>query len=49
MFNLNIIKYRKIWLSLSGVLVVASILALFTWGLNFGIDFTGGSLLEVEF
>ena len=26
-----------------------SILALIIWGLNFGIDFTGGSLLEVKF
>ena len=26
-----------------------SIVALFVWGLNFGIDFTGGSLLEVRF
>ena len=27
----------------------ASIIALALWGLNFGIDFTGGSLLEVKF
>lgn len=26
-----------------------SVIALFVWGLNFGIDFTGGSLLEVRF
>jgi len=30
-------------------MIAASIAALFTWGLNFGVDFTGGSLLEVEF
>lgn len=45
----NIIQKRKIWLSLSGALVTFSIIALALWGLNFGIDFTGGSLLEVEF
>ncbi len=45
----KIIQKRKIFLSLSSLAVVASILALFFWGLNFGIDFTGGSLLEVEF
>lgn len=46
---LNIIQNRKIWLSLSGILVALSITALSLWGLNFGIDFTGGSLLEVQF
>jgi len=45
----KIIQKRKIFLSLSSLAVVASVLALFFWGLNFGIDFTGGSLMEVEF
>ncbi|MFA5024370.1 MAG: protein translocase subunit SecF [Patescibacteria group bacterium] len=45
----KIIQKRKIFLSLSSLAVVAAVLALFFWGLNFGIDFTGGSLLEVEF
>jgi len=30
-------------------MVILSIIFLAFWGLNFGIDFTGGSLLEVEF
>ncbi|MEI6529487.1 MAG: protein translocase subunit SecF [Candidatus Falkowbacteria bacterium] len=45
----KIIQKRRIFLSLSSMAVVASILALIFWGLNFGIDFTGGSLMEVEF
>lgn len=45
----KIIQKRKIFLSLSSLAVVVSVLALIFWGLNFGIDFTGGSLLEVEF
>lgn len=45
----KIIQNRKIYLSLSTLAIVISILALFSWGLNFGIDFTGGSLLEVGF
>ncbi len=49
MFKFNIIGNRKIWLAISGVLVSLSIVALFSWGLNFGIDFTGGSLLELRF
>lgn len=44
-----IIKYRKIWFSLSGAAVLASLLSFTLIGLNLGIDFTGGSLLEVEF
>lgn len=43
-----IIKHRKIWFVFSGLLVLASIGALVLWQLRFGIDFTGGSLLEVQ-
>lgn len=46
---MKIIQKRKNWFTLSGILVVLSILSLSFWGLNFGIDFTGGSLLEIEF
>ncbi len=43
------IKKRKIFFIFSGTLLLVSAISLFLWGLNFGIDFTGGSLLEVEF
>lgn len=43
------IKYSKFWLFVSGAIAVASIVFLFMWGLKPGIDFTGGSLLEVSF
>jgi preprotein translocase subunit SecF len=49
MVNFNIIKYRRLWLIISGTMVVISIIALAIWGLRFGLDFTGGSLLEVKF
>lgn len=45
----RIIQNRKVFLSISTILVIASVFFLFKWGLNFGIDFTGGSLLEVKF
>ena len=48
MINYQIIKYRKLWLIISGAMVVLSILALSIWGLRAGLDFTGGSLLEVK-
>jgi preprotein translocase subunit SecF len=46
---LKIIKRRKIWFTISGVLVVASIVLLIVYGLNLGIDFKGGSLMEIKF
>ncbi|MFH1662007.1 MAG: protein translocase subunit SecF [Candidatus Falkowbacteria bacterium] len=45
----KIIQKRKIWLTISGFLVGLSIISLAVFGLNFGIDFTGGSLLEVRY
>lgn len=43
------IKIRKIFFIISGILVLASIISLAIFSLNLGIDFTGGSLLEVKF
>ena len=40
---------RKIALSISALLVIVSLVSLFTRGLEFGIDFTGGVLLEVGY
>jgi preprotein translocase subunit SecF len=44
-----IIKNRKIFVAISTVLVSLSIFSMVYFGLNFGIDFKGGSLLEVEY
>src|SRR3989344_1931894 len=46
---MNIIKYRKLYYILSGAMIAVSIYALAVWGLKLGIDFTGGSLMEVEY
>lgn len=46
---MSIVNTRKIWFALSGTLAVLSLIALSVWGLRLGIDFTGGSLLEVGF
>ena len=46
---MGIVKYRKIWYTISGLLVLASLFCVFYYGLNVGIDFKGGSLLEVEY
>lgn len=47
-FSFNVIGHSKLWLTISGAIIVAAFVALFTYGLNFGIDFTGGSLLQVN-
>jgi preprotein translocase subunit SecF len=46
---INIIQNRKISYTISGILILISILSIFIWGLQPGIDFTGGSLMEVRF
>jgi len=47
--NINFVKYKKIYFIFSGILILAAILCLFVFGLKPGIDFTGGSILEIEF
>ncbi len=49
MTNYNIIGKRGIWLWISGILFIVFGAALILWRFKFGIDFTGGSLLEVKF
>jgi preprotein translocase subunit SecF len=46
---MNIIGRRKLWFLFSGTIIVLSLLAIFFWGLRLGVDFRGGSLLEVAF
>lgn len=44
-----IVKYKKIFVTISIILVSSAIASIIFFGLNFGIDFKGGSLLEVEY
>ncbi|MEK7578124.1 MAG: protein translocase subunit SecF [Patescibacteria group bacterium] len=46
---LDIIGKRKIYYAISAIFIAASIMALLLWGLKFGIDFKGGSILEVAY
>lgn len=46
---IKIIQNRNIFFIFSGVLLISAVLALSLWGLKLGIDFTGGSLLELSF
>jgi len=46
---MHIIKHKKIFVTISAILVAISIASISYFGLNLGIDFKGGSLLEVEY
>lgn len=47
--NIPFIKYSKLWLIVSGLITIVCVVFLAIWGLKPGIDFTGGSLLELSF
>jgi len=44
----DIIGQRKYFYIFSGTLMILSIVSLSTWGLKYGLDFTGGTLMEVK-
>src|SRR3989344_1400107 len=44
-----VVKYRKIWFTLSTLLLLVSFWAIFTYGFNLSIDFKGGTLTEVKY
>ena len=47
--NIDFMAWRKPAMVLSSVLILVSIVSLFTLKLNVGIDFTGGSIIEVGY
>lgn len=44
-----IIKHRNAFFALTGALVLASLISVVAFGLHLGIDFTGGTLVEVSY
>ena len=48
-FNIDFMAWRKIALSISIILATVSILSLSLKQLNYGLDFTGGSLVELHY
>lgn len=47
--QLNFIKHRIIYLIFFGILMAGSVFSVLYFGLKPGIDFTGGSILEIDF
>lgn len=49
MKRIDIVGHRKWWFSLSSLLVIIAFICIFMKGFNFGIDFTGGTILDLKF
>lgn len=47
--SFNFVGFRKYALVVSAVMLIASVYSITTNGLNFGIDFTGGTMIELGF
>ncbi|MCK4891518.1 MAG: protein translocase subunit SecF, partial [Candidatus Pacebacteria bacterium] len=43
------VQRRKIWFGFSIIMILASVFALAKWDLRYGVDFTGGTLMELSF
>ena len=46
--NIDFVGKRKIWIGLSIAMIILTFVLLFTKGLNYGIDFTGGAEVKVK-
>lgn len=49
MNKLDIAGRSKIWFAISTVVIVAGIICMCVRGFNFGIDFTGGTIIDLKF
>ena len=45
---INWMKYRWLYLLISGTVLIAGIFSMVKWGFKFGIDFTGGIVAEYK-
>ena len=48
-FNIDFLAWRKLALIVSSIFLVVSISSLLIKGLNWGLDFTGGTLVELSY
>lgn len=47
--NTDFIGLRKVFFIISGILMLASLTSVIFKGMNYGIDFTGGTVMQVQF
>ena len=48
MNNFNFLRYKNFFILLSVFLIFFSLILIFTKGLNFGVDFKGGTTIELR-
>lgn len=46
---MDFVRSRKIWYIISLLIIIPGLISFFTQGLNLGIDFRGGNLLDLQF
>jgi len=46
--NINVTKRYKLWFSISGAIILVGLIIMLMNGLNFGIDFTGGTMMQID-
>jgi preprotein translocase subunit SecF len=47
--HFDIVGHRKVWFCFSGLMVLIAVVCILFKGFNFGIDFTGGTILDLKF
>ncbi|MCI9044051.1 MAG: protein translocase subunit SecF [Peptococcaceae bacterium] len=46
---MDVVNKRKLWYAISAVLLLVGVVSLLFRGLNLGIDFTGGNIMQLQF
>ncbi|HBT49531.1 MAG: Protein-export membrane protein SecF [Caldanaerobacter subterraneus] len=47
-FHIDVIGKTKIWFAISGIIILIGVIAMLVDGFNWGIDFTGGTIMEFK-
>ena len=45
---MKIVEKSKLWLGISALVILAGLIFTMTVGLNLGIDFTGGTIIQID-
>lgn len=48
MKEFKIFERSKLWFAISGIVILGGLVLIMVWGLNLGIDFTGGTVVQID-